>query len=91
MTLSAQQGMREHHAHSFSFLLLVYLFYGHFLDLTSSSVTLPSSVELIVSVFVLCSLFTDHQFIECLHTTEIIRGIPRCVSISKLFTAGLKI
>lgn len=30
-----------------------------------------------------CVLFSlsDHQFIKCLHTTEIIRGIPGCVSI----------
>lgn len=25
--------------------------------------------------------FSDYQFIKCLHTTEIIRGIPGCVSI----------
>ena len=30
-------------------------------------------------LYMLFSL-SDHQFIKCLHTTEIIRGIPRCVS-----------
>lgn len=32
---------------------------------------------------ILSMLFSlsDYQFIKCLHTTEIIRGIPGCVSI----------
>lgn len=37
-------------------------------------------------VCLLCPFPPDHQFIKCLHAAEIIRGIPRCVSIGELFT-----
>lgn len=89
--LRALQGRRARHHRCSSFLLVVHLFCCHcpLLLLLRCAIQwgcdLSSNLELTLFVFVLCPLLTDHQFIKCLHTTEIIRGIPRCVSISKLF------
>lgn len=51
---------------------------GSSLCCNSNFVCIFNSYILILSV--LFSL-SDYQFIKCLHTTEIIRGIPGCVSI----------
>lgn len=61
---------------------------SHFFGLLSqqcpSSGSLPTCIPRPSLQLRFCVLFSlsDHQFIKCLHTTEIIRGIPGCVSIS---------